>query len=113
MNYYSGYSKDDWRGFAGLIQQRTNPGDAVVLVPGYISQPFDYYYSNTSDKTFEYGATTSQDLEKVYADKGNSTMFFIVTGDISAANPQGDALAWLKNNTKFLGQDTGIYIFTS
>ena len=26
MNYYSGYSKDDWRGFSGQLQQMTKPG---------------------------------------------------------------------------------------
>ncbi|MCX6689320.1 MAG: glycosyltransferase family 39 protein, partial [Methanoregula sp.] len=55
-SYYSGYSKEDWRGFAGVIQQKTNPGDQIIFVPGYMSQPFDYfYYSNATDHTFEYG----------------------------------------------------------
>lgn len=111
--YYSGYSKEDWRGFSGLIQQKTVPGDMVVLVPGYVSQPLDYYYSNATDKTFEYGAYTGQDLANIYSAKGSSTMYLVVTGDISAANPQGDALAWLNNNTRLLGQNTGIYLFTA
>jgi 4-amino-4-deoxy-L-arabinose transferase-like glycosyltransferase len=111
--YYSGYSKDDWRGFGAALQEKTNLGDEIVTVPGYMSLPLDYYYSSAKDNTREFGATTSQDLDKLYSQKGNSTMYFVVTQDISAADPNGDAVAWLKNNTRFLGQDTGIYLFTS
>ena len=111
--YYSGYSKPDWRGFSEALQEKISPGDAVVSVPGYISQPLDYYFSSAQTNTKEYGATTSQDLEKIYSQKGNSTMYFVMTDDISAADPNGDAMAWLKNNTNYVGQDTGIYLFTS
>jgi mannosyltransferase len=112
-DYYSGYAKEDWRGFSGGLQQLTRQGDIVVVVPGYVSQPFDYYYSNTSDQTIELSATTAADLKAINAQKNNNTIFFVVTGDISAANPEGDATAWLKENTKNLGQDTGIFLLTS
>jgi uncharacterized membrane protein len=111
--YYSGYTKEDWRGFAGGLQQLTRPGDFVVVVPGYVSQPLDYYYSNTSDQTIELSAYTAADLKAINAQKNNNTLFFVVTGDISAANPEGDAVAWLQENTKSLGQNTGIYLMTS
>ena len=111
VTYYSGYSKDDWRGFAGVLQQKTNPGDQIIFVPGYISQPFDYfYYSNATDHTFEYGASSGKDLEAAYARKGNSTQYYIVTPDIRAANPNGDAEAWLNEHTRSVGQYTGIYL---
>ena len=113
MDYYKGYSKEDWRGFSGQIQQMTKPGDLVVVVPGYVSQPFNYYYVNASDQTFEFGASTAKDLEAINASKGNNTAFFIVTGDISSANPKGDAIEWLNAYTKPLGQNTGIYLFVS
>jgi mannosyltransferase len=115
MNYYSGYSKDDWRGFSGIMEKTTNPGDFVVLVPGYISQPFNYYYSNTTDGTFEYSAYTAKDLDAIDAQRknNNTAVYFIVTGDIYSADPSGDALAWLKEHTKQLGQDTGIAVFVS
>ncbi|MCX6689329.1 MAG: glycosyltransferase family 39 protein [Methanoregula sp.] len=109
--YYSGYSKEDWRGFSGLIQQKTNPGDQIIFVPGYISQSFDYfYYSNATDHTFEYGASSGKDLDAAYSRKGNSTQYYIVTPDIRAANPNGDAEAWLNEHTRSVGQYTGIYL---
>jgi mannosyltransferase len=113
VNYYSGYSKEDWRGISGQIQQITKPGDIVVVVPGYISQPLNYYYANASDQTFEFGANTGKQLEVINTGKGNNSAYFVVTGDISAANPNGDAIAWLNANTKPLGQKTGIYLFVS
>ncbi|MFA4860796.1 glycosyltransferase family 39 protein [Methanoregula sp.] len=113
MDYYSGYSKGDWRGLSDKLQQVTNPGDFIVVVPGYVSQPLDYYYSNTTDKTEEYRAYTAKDLQESYLRKTNNTIYYIVTGDISSANPDGDALAWLKEHTTTPAQYTGIYIFTS
>ena len=113
VNYYSGYSKEDWRGFSSQLQQLTRQGDLIVVVPGYVSQPLDYYYSNTSDQTIEFSAYTAGDLKTINAQKNNNTLFFVVTGDISAANPEGDAIAWLEENTKSLGQNTGIYLLTS
>jgi mannosyltransferase len=112
-NYYSGYSKDDWRGFSGQLQQITKPGDFVVVVPGYVSQPLDYYYSHTADKTDEYGVYTAKDLQENSMKKTNNTIYYVVTGDIASANPGGDALAWLKEHTKPVAQNTGIYLFTS
>jgi hypothetical protein len=111
--YYSGYTKEDWRGFAGIVQSITHNGDLVVLVPDYVSVPMNYYYSNVTDKTIEYGATNQTELENIYLTKGNSSVFYIVTGDISAADPQGDALAWLTENARIETEHTGIYLLTS
>jgi hypothetical protein len=113
VNYYSGYSKEDWRGLSSQIQQVTDPGDLVVVVPDYISQPLDYYYSNASDQTYEFGANTGNELNAITVRKGNATAYYIVTGDITAANPDGDAVIWLKDHAHSLGQYTGIYIFSS
>lgn len=111
--YYSTYSKEDWRGFAGTLQAKTQDGDLVVLVPDYMSVPLNYYYSNATDKTFEFGANNRTDLENIYHMKGNSSIFYVVTGDISAMNPAGDALAWLTENARLDAERTGIYLLTS
>jgi len=111
--YYTNYTKEDWRGFAGIVQSKTQDGDVIVLVPSYMSAPLNYYYSNLTDKTFEYGASDSKSLEKIYQLKGNNSIFYVVTGDISAANPQGDALAWLTKNTRLDTTHTGIYLLAS
>ena len=110
--YYSGYTKDDWRGFSDGLEQQTRPGDIVVAIPGYISQPLDYYYSNATDRTIEYPADTADDLKAISALRNNNTLFIVVTGDIRAADPGGQALAWLEQNTKSRGQTTGIYLMS-
>ena len=111
--YYTTFTKEDWRGFAGAVQSTTRDGDLVVLVPGYMAQPFNFYYSNITDKTLQSGAYTGKELDAISSRKGNSSAYFVVTGDISAANPDGDAVAWLKDHTTLLGQDTGIYLFVA
>jgi hypothetical protein len=66
-----------------------------------------------TDKTIEYGANNSTDLENIYLMKGNRTIFYVITGDISAANPQGDALAWLSEKARLDATRTGIYLLSS
>jgi len=39
----------------------TVEGDLIVVLPPYMSQPLDYYYSNATDGTIELGANTGED----------------------------------------------------
>lgn len=109
FSYYSGYIKADWRGIGNTLAQTTQPGDSIVCVPGYISQPLDYYYSNKSDGTTEFGADNSRMLDQIYQQKGNRSVYYVVTQDIESANPKGDAMAWINNNTQYFGSDNGIH----
>jgi hypothetical protein len=110
--YYSSYTKEDWRGFSGQISRVAQPGDTLVFVPGYISQPFDYYYTNASYGTFEYGASTAEETASISPTKANSKVFYIVTGDISSADPSGGTIAWLQQYAKGIEATPGIYVFT-
>ena len=112
-SYYSGYVKEDWRGFSGQLQQLTGKGDLVVVVPGYVSQPLNYYYSNSSDSTIELTANNAEDLKAIDVQKKNNTIFYVVTGDITSANPAGDAIAWLQGHAKQLDGKPGILLLTS
>jgi len=111
--YYTSYSKNDWRGFSSALEEITNEGDVVVVLPGYIKQPLDYYYCSEVDGTTEYGVYSAEELEEIQADTGNVTTFYVMTGDILAASPEGGALEWLDQNAVFQGQYMGIYLFTS
>ena len=112
MNYYSAFSKDDWRGFGGTLTNMTQPGDSIIIVPGYISQPLNYYYSNKTDGTIEYFAYNESQLLIARAFQTTNS-YYIVTGDINSANQNGDALRWLQTNTKQVHQNGGIYLFKS
>jgi hypothetical protein len=111
--YYTSFTKEDWRGFSQIVKNATTEGDFVVVVPGYISQPFSYYYNNATDRTIQTDAYTGKDLENIYKQKGNNSIFYVVTGDITAANPNGDALAWLNEKSKLETQHTGIYFLST
>jgi len=111
--YYTSYTKEDWRGLAGIVESKTRDGDMIVLVPSYMAVPFNYYYSNLTDKTFLFGANNSTDLENINRLKGNNSIFYIVTGDISATNPTGDAIAWLTEKARIDTERTGIYLLSS
>ena len=76
-----------------------------------MSQPLDYYYSNETDGTIELLASSGEELEAIYSEYPDSTLFFVVTGDINAKNPEGDAVEWLNANTGYMGQNMGIYLF--
>ena len=113
VEYYSSFTKEDWRGFSHIVQSVTKDGDLIVVVPAYISQPFSYYYNNATDRTIQTGAYTGIELDNIYQLKGNNSIFYIVTGDITAANPNGDALAWLNEKSRLETQHTGIYLLSS
>jgi hypothetical protein len=113
VGYYSGYTKEDWRGLSGQVQQLTKPGDQIVLVPGYLYQPFDYYYSNKTYGTIELYADNEKSLKTISSQSRNTTIYYIVTGDITSADPTGGAVVWLENNTKFLGNRNGISLLVS
>ena len=111
--YYTSFSKEDWRGMSQELSELTSDGDYVVTVPSYVNLPLDYYYDNSSDRTVEKGATTAEELEQINKERGKHTVYFVVTGDIYAANPNGDALMWLNSNSVLATQTPGIYLFKS
>lgn len=108
--YYSNYTYEDWRGFAGELAAKTGPGDIVVSVPGYINQPLDYYYSAKDDGTTEYGATNVSEMEKIVQGRGNRTVWFVKTFDIYSADPGGQANQWLSNHTRVVAQESDILL---
>ncbi len=111
--YYTTPQKNDWRGFSSELSGMTGERDLIVVLPPYIAQPLDYYYSNTTDGTLKLGANTGEDLraiQEVYPDR---RAFYVVTSDILAVDPTGDALGWLDENAVFVGQRMGIYLFAS
>ena len=108
---YTTLQKNDWKTASKYLESVTLPGDAVVAMPGYMSQPLKYYYDNSSDQTILTSLPYSERELSSYVD--NNRAWFIVTGDISAANPDGTAIRWLQNNATFINQISGIYIFTA
>lgn len=111
--YYQSVTKDDWRTYASVMSSNTRDGDMIILIPAYMDMPFGYYYDNVSDHTTVYGAVTPGDIEKILGQKQNNTVYYVVTNDLTAANPEGDTITWLDKNTQYLGQYMNIYTFMS
>ena len=111
--YYTTPQKNDWRGFSTELGGITGEGDLIVVLPPYMAQPLDYYYSNTTDGTLELGANTGDDLTAIREQYPDRRAFYVVTSDILAVDPTGDALGWLDKNAEFAGQHMGIYLFVS
>jgi mannosyltransferase len=111
QSYYTQLRSEDWRGYSDKLSGITKPGDIVVVIPGYMMQPLDYYYKNTTDGTIEIGASSATELNSIITQKADRNIYFVATGDISAANPEGDAIQWLNTKTRSLGEYTWIYTF--
>ncbi|WP_333786707.1 glycosyltransferase family 39 protein [Methanomethylovorans sp.] len=112
VNYYPSPQKEDWRNVASYITTITRQGDAIVPLPGYISKPLSFYYDNSTDGTYLQGSGYSQqELDNIVHEHKNTT-FFVLTGDINAANPNGTALNWLGENTDVVNIITNVYILT-
>ncbi|MGI6022583.1 MAG: glycosyltransferase family 39 protein [Methanoculleus sp.] len=111
--YYVTPQKNDWRGFSAELSGVTGEGDLIIVLPPYMTQPLDYYYSNATDGTLKLGAKTGSDLDMIQGQYPDRRAFYVVTTDILAVDPTGDALGWLDENAVFAGQRMGIYLFTS
>ncbi len=100
--YYSDYCKSDWKGFAVELQNVTHDEDLIVVIPDYIRVPLDHYYSNVSDHTVEYGATTAGDLDELYSSRGSADIFIVSTDDIFAGDPTRRSVKWLQTNSTLI-----------
>lgn len=110
VNYYSSPQKEDWRSVASYINSVTQKGDVIVPLPAYISKPLEFYYDNSTDGTYIIASGFSeQELDNLVNERKN-TSFFVLTGDISAANPNGTVLKWLGENADIVNVITDVYI---
>lgn len=110
-NYYTTYSKEDWRGFAAIMRETAKPQDIIVLAPGYMQMPFNYYYRDATGTVTEVSANTIDELVKPQAIATGNAVYYIVTGDIYAVDLKGEMVDWLKKNTTVVKQYTGINLF--
>jgi mannosyltransferase len=111
VDNYTVIHKDNWRDYAAILKSATVSGDVVVVMPAYNSAPFDYYYSNTTDATLQFGASNLEDVERISERYPDANIFFAFTMDIWVTDPQGQAINWLEQNAKYAGVKDGIYVF--
>jgi len=103
--YYTTPQKDDWRGLSQELAGSAGAGDLVVALPGYLRQPLSYYYRNETAGTLVYGFSRVGDIEALVAAYPGRGIWFVVTGDIQAADPQGQVVPWLGQHTRVVWRD--------
>ena len=110
--YYTTPQKDDWRGASQELAALAMPGDLVIVTPGYVRQPLDYYYRNQTAGTLEFGIYQAGEALNLTASHPNSTAWFVVTGDILSTDTQGYLLSWLNQHTKqsWVDRNRGIFL---
>jgi mannosyltransferase len=111
VDSYTVIHKDNWREYAIALESATVPGNVVVVLPAYNTAPFDYYYSNTTDATLQFGASNLAEMQQIVERHPDTTIFFAFTADLWVTDPQGLTIRWLQENTEFAGMTQGIYVF--
>lgn len=103
-SYYTGYSREDWRGISKSLEEMTNPGDFVVILPANTYTNLNYYYSYEKDRTEQFRVNTGGDLEKIRSQRKNSTLYVVVMpGYVHYQDGNESALVWLTNNARLTG----------
>ncbi|NPE27429.1 hypothetical protein HNV12_05495 [Methanococcoides sp. SA1] len=110
-SYYQGMQKNDWRGVSEYFSEQTREGDVIVILPTYMRSSFEYYYD--FEGVHQEGAYSANELDAIILKYPNNRIWYVVTWDISAANPEGDAINWLNANTRPVNQITGVYILAN
>lgn len=105
--YYTTYTRENWKGYAGELERNTQPGDVIVVLPDYMRLALDFYYNATEDGTSEYGVYNKVEDVMKYTDPSRRT-YYIFTWDISATDPELITVNWIRSNAKEIGTYYGI-----
>jgi hypothetical protein len=105
-NYYTKYSKEDWRGFAEVIEKNSSDGDYVIVVPYVARLPLDIYYDNKTDGTLEFGVRNESEIQPILSGIKNNHVYLVVTNYIKVADPDGSTTSWLHNNTQRIASNS-------
>ena len=106
-SYYTSSTRDDWKTVGRDLSDITQDGDTVIVAPRYANFALDFYYSSSKDKTTEVGVMSVEEMLSV---PKSGSVFYIMTGDIAAADPSGSLQHWLETNTRLVKQYGNIVI---
>jgi mannosyltransferase len=98
QTYYTGYSKEDWRGISRDLSLDAVPGDVIVPLPAYISMPFEFYYNATEHGTTIVKATNLSELKNASNKDPSRATYYMITYDIVAADPSLEMLNYVGKN---------------
>jgi hypothetical protein len=105
-SYYSLNTKwDDWEGISHEIQNLTDDGDIIIIVPSWYTHVFRYYYDNTVDNTSIYRAQKPDEIERIVLEHQGETIFFVCTNHIA------ESYEWIDSNATLVSQFGYHYIY--
>jgi uncharacterized membrane protein len=114
-SYYFLHDKEAWDQVAAYVDQRLQPGDAIVFSVGFLEIPFDYYYSAPATySVHEIGLTgASEDPFVVLEEAKTRSRVWLI---VSHPQPSTDAViaslqgaGHLAGLTQFTGVDVYLY----
>ncbi len=82
LNDYYHREEYNWREASKFIEKNAEKNSNIILIPGYNSAPFKYYYMSNDTNIIEY--SSAYDLNKILY-KNNT--YIVITGDVYALEP--------------------------
>ncbi len=110
--YFTRYSKEDWRGIATIIEEKSGEGDVIIVISNNIRLPLDIYYNNNSDGTYEFGVKNESEIQSILLRSKNKQAHFVVTEYVTLADPDGSITQWLQNNAQRTGLTKGVELYS-
>lgn len=109
LGSYYGFKNYDWRGAAEFLDENAEDGSKIVVVPGYNSFPFNYYYKPRNGITvLEYSSV--DDLEQL--SRQNDT-YLVSTEDVFSLAPRevSKLSTWVSTNMELETELSLVKIF--
>jgi hypothetical protein len=99
----TGTVNTDWRGFSDTLTSLTEPGDQVIVMPGYTAKVLGYYYDNETDGTILSVANNLTDLQAVALEQKGR--WIVTSVHLRQTDDNGAAYEYLENTTKIIDGD--------
>jgi mannosyltransferase len=101
--YFTGYSKEDWRGIAQGIEGNSTRGDYIIVIPYFEQVSLDVYYSNISQGTYEFGVRNESEIQQILLTVNHNHVYFVVSESEKIIDPDRNMIQDLQNTTKPIG----------
>ena len=114
VNRSTAAEKEDWRSAYAWVAERAEPGDALLLHPGYIITTYEYY-SQREPRLADYSAATIPSFNVKWLDEplmvqmireqvGDARRYWLIESPVRAEgeDPEGRLAGWLQRRGSLL-----------
>jgi len=109
--YYTTYYKEDWRGVSRELSARAAPGDVIIPLPAYLKLPLEAYYNASRHGTTMLTINNLSELQNYTRTNTTHATFYVITYDITVADPSLQMLHWTGWNKPIVSQYGNVVIF--